>query len=128
MTRYVTLGLIAAALLFITGCAGLVPYSTPVRPPGGAIFVNHKAPLMINLKDTDIGTDTIRYSHKKTYYFREPLFTQLDFAWETADIPEIARRAGIKRVTHADYELMNILGIYAEFTIHIYGYEDEGEL
>ena len=128
MNRYVILGLTVAALLFCSGCTFLVPYSTPVKPPPGGIFTNHKAPLMINLKDTDIGTDTIKYSHKKTYYFHDLILTQIDVAWGTADIPEIARRGGIKRVTHADYEMMNILGIYAEFTIHVYGYEDEKEL
>lgn len=106
-------------VLFITG--GCVSYQASIKPPIGAIC-NFKAPLTTDFHNTDVGMATKKASIKKTYYFHDILFTGIDLAWGTADIPEIASKAGIKNVTYADYEFLNILGIYAEFGINVYGY------
>jgi TRL (tRNA-associated locus)-like protein len=105
--------------LFISGC--VANYQAPVKPGMGFLFCNFKAPLMVDLNETDVDSSSIHASSKKIYYFHDIIFTGINVAWDTADIPEIAQKAGIKEVTYADYELLNILGIYAEFTIHVYG-------
>lgn len=105
--------------LTLVGCA--MNYAAPIGPPQGLFITTIKAPLTTDFKGTDIGGATIKASKKEIYYFRDIIFTGLDFSWGTADIPEIARQAGIKEVTCAEYELLNILGVYAQFTVHVYG-------
>lgn len=38
-----------------------------------------------------------------------------------ASINEAAKKAGITRISHVDYESKSILGIYATFTVFVYG-------
>jgi len=64
----------------------------------------------------------VRAASSKTLYFHDMLLTGMNFAWEEASVPEIARSGGIQNVTYADYEMLNILGVYAEFRINVYGY------
>lgn len=110
----------------LTGCAGLVPYNAPVKPPRGALFINFKAPLTTNVNRTPCDPGLLRTSHEENAFFWEFIFTGLTFSWDDAGIAQIAQSAGIEQVAYADYEVMNILGIYAEFTVHVYGQGEEG--
>lgn len=38
-----------------------------------------------------------------------------------ASIQEAAQKANITRISHIDYEVKSILGIYATFTVYVYG-------
>ncbi|MCD6569191.1 MAG: TRL-like family protein [Deltaproteobacteria bacterium] len=38
-----------------------------------------------------------------------------------ASIETAAKNAGIKKIHHVDYNAKNILGIYAEYTVYVYG-------
>ena len=120
--KKVLIAAVSLTLLLMTGCANLVPYVTPVKPPTGGILWNFKAPLMVDLDNTDTSPGTIKLSSKNTSYFHDWFLTGVDLAWGTADIPEIARQRGITEVCYADYEVLNILGIYCQFTIHVYGH------
>lgn len=113
--------LLAFAVLPLSGCAGLSLYSAPVKPPQGALFVDVKAPLTAQYDATPVGADLKKVSHTETGFFRDFIFTGGTFAWDDVAIAEIARRGGIEEVAYADYELMNILGIYGTFTINVYG-------
>lgn len=42
-------------------------------------------------------------------------------AWGDAGIESASKKAGIKKVSHVDYELFNILGVYATYTVYVYG-------
>ena len=114
------LPLIATVLaLLLTGCAA--QYLTDVRPPQGILVTSIKAPLTCDFHNTDVNTDDLKVAKRKTNYFSGFLITGLDFAWGEVDVPEIARRAGINEVCFAEYEILNVLGIYAEFTVYVYG-------
>ncbi|MBN1902318.1 hypothetical protein JW926_13415 [Candidatus Sumerlaeota bacterium] len=115
--KLIVLGFI---LLLIT--SGCVTYETPVRPPMGFLFTKFKAPLMTDFHKTDTGANVMKTSMKKTYYFHEFLLTGINVAWGEADIPEIAAKGGIQTVTYADYEFLNVLGVYAEFQVNVHGY------
>jgi hypothetical protein len=43
------------------------------------------------------------------------------FAWGDASIAAAARDGGITRVRHADYEFLNVIGIYMSFTTVVRG-------
>jgi hypothetical protein len=40
---------------------------------------------------------------------------------DDASIEAAARQGGLDEVAYADYEMMNVLGVYSEFTVHAYG-------
>ena len=112
---------ITAVLFFCNGCAAI--YKAEVKPPTGIVFSAFKAPLTANFEHTPNDQNLLRTSFKKTQYFYEPLLTNLSFGWGDSDIALIAQKAGINKVAYADYEFLNIFGIYAELQINIYGYE-----
>lgn len=117
-------GMIAAAALatvWLAGCAGLTPYQAPVKPPQAMLFVDVKAPLTAEFNNTRVGPDLKKVSRRHTTFFRDIIFTGGTIAWDEAAIAEIAREGGLTEVAYADYELMNILGIYGTFTINVYG-------
>jgi hypothetical protein len=118
--RKTILGLIAS-LSLLTGCmtAGTGGYTVPVRPPIGFILTHYKAPLQTNMYETRLGS---KVGVARTQYIRDPVFTQLPLiAWGEASVEAAARDAGIKKVEHADYEVLSLLGIYIEFTVRVYG-------
>lgn len=122
MNRLVYISSLIIALLILAGCASSVQYLAPVKPPTGGLLWSYKAPLSTDMNRTDSDMEMIKVSSKKTYYFHDMIFTGIDLAWGSADIPNIARYGGIKEVCYADYEILNILGIYAEFTVNVYGH------
>jgi hypothetical protein len=109
---------VMALAVILTGCAA--QYLADVRPPQGILFSSFKAPLTTDFHNTSVSAD-LKMGKKKSYYFYDPLVTRLNFAWGDVDVPDIARMAGINEVSYAECELMSILGIYAEFTVYVYG-------
>ena len=105
--------------VLLCGCGAY--YNTSVVPPRGVLFSNIKAPLTTDFNDTEVQGTLIKSSKKWTYYVHDILFTGISVAWETADIPEIARKGGITEVAYADYEFLQVLGVFAQFTINVYG-------
>lgn len=108
--------LVLVLTCFLTGCGG--SYLAPVMPPTGAFFTDVKAPLTVDHNSTLVNQASERISSGKTFFFFPLLF---DVAWDDASIARIAREGGIEEVAYADYEYLNILGIYAEFTVNVYG-------
>lgn len=92
------------------GCAGV--YQAPVMPPGGA-FTNVNAPL-----DTDVEPSTMEGSKRGEASTHNILGL---VAWGDASIAEAARDGEIQSVEHADYEFLNVLGIYSQFTTVVEG-------
>jgi hypothetical protein len=117
IVTFFSLLLLLACLL--TGCA--MNFTSPVRPPHGILFSQYSAPLTKNLDNTITGTKLTKVSQSSTHYFRDIIFTGLDISWGDASIDTIARMGGLKQVYFADYELLNVLGIYAQYTINVYG-------
>ena len=117
--RHGGFSLAALAVGLLTGCAF---YNAPVVPPQGFLFSNIKAPLTVNVNETPCGPQTRQYSKSSTMYFHDILLTGMNFAWDDAAIAEIARRGGIEHVAFADYEALCVLGVFAKFTVHVYGY------
>jgi len=117
--RYLSAAILSGSLALSTGC--LTHYSTPVKPPTGALFYSIKAPLTVEFDNTPCGPSVKKYAHSNTAYFREFLFTRIDFAWDDVAIANLAREGGIEEISYADYEALNILGIYSKFTVNVYG-------
>ena len=95
----------------LTGCAS---FNAPVVPPTALIYTDYKVPLMTKFSGTEIGP---KIGMAKTHY----LYIYLNFAWGDASIEEAAKKGNITKVNAADYEFMNVLGIYNELTVWVYG-------
>ncbi|MBM3334176.1 hypothetical protein FJY63_05900 [Candidatus Sumerlaeota bacterium] len=107
---------LVAGLTSLTGCT--IAYVTPVRPPTGVFISTFKAPLSVDFSSTPICE---KRGSASTFYFRDPIFTGLDFAWGEADAHAAAAQGNLKTVEYADYELLGILGIFGKFTVTAYG-------
>lgn len=106
----------ACALLCQACAVGLV---APVRPPGGALFTWVSAPLDTNFSQTPtgskVGTSETRYLYIPNGYL------PLSFAWGDASVAEAAAAAGITTIHYADYEYLNVLGVYNQVTVRVSG-------
>lgn len=97
--------IVAVAAWLLTGCAAQVQ-----SPAVGFIFTDVKAPLLVtsNSGSSKVGTASC---------------TSILGLIATGDasVDEAAKSAGIKRIHHVDYQSENILGIYAKYTVFVYG-------
>ncbi len=120
-------GALSGAAAFLLGCCMLLwsgcsfIYQAPVKPPPGTLFAQYKAPLTTDFDKTPVGRDVKKVSTGRTFYFLDFLLTGQSFAWDDASIDTIAREGGIDQVSYADYEILWILGIYAEYRVHVHG-------
>lgn len=101
-----------------TGCAVYLP-KTPVQPPPGFIFEQVRAPLTTDFEATVAHPPK---SGSATNRFFCLFYRPLSIAWEPCGIEDAARNGNIQKVEYAEYEFLNVLGIYQEFTVHAYGY------
>ena len=106
------IGLVLAGLMCasLTGCAGL--YAAPVMPPPGFILSDIKAPLDIDALNTrvDLKTGTAKTTSVLGL-----------FASGDASLKAAADNGEITTIEHIDYKMYNVLGVYSEFTIIVYG-------
>lgn len=113
--------ILGALLLLAAMTASCAWYQAPVKPPNGLLFTNVKAPLTVHYDNTPVGREAKMYSRRSTKFFQDFLLTGLSFGWDDAAIHQIVREGQIEEVAYADYEALCILGIYAEFTVELYG-------
>lgn len=108
---------VVVAALF-SGCA---VYSTPVVPPKGLIYTNIKHPITTQYNNSPTGPLARKASESKTAFFHDYILTGFSAGWDDAKVADIARKGGIKDVSYAELEAMEILGVYAEFRVTVYG-------
>jgi hypothetical protein len=112
-----TMCLLALAVLGLL-CSGCVVWRAPVVPPGGAIYTHYRAPLTGDVNKAPVSGKTGRAS---TRYIAYPFSRVLSIAWADASIKEAAQNGGLTRVEYADYEILQVFGVYAEFTVTVHG-------
>ncbi|MFC1497156.1 TRL-like family protein [Verrucomicrobiota bacterium] len=104
----------ALSLLLIVsvcgGCAGLV--MAPFSPPPGLMFSQVKAPLDVDFDKTTLGTKEGKAEATSIL----GLFSFGDCSTQTA-----AKDGGLTTINHADYEMMNVMGIFSKTTVIVYG-------
>ena len=105
--------IILSSILIITifsGCAGYV--SAPFSPPPGLLFSQYKAPLDVDFDKTTLGTKEGKAESTSIL----GLFAFGDCSTQTA-----AKNGQLTTINHADYEMMNVLGIFSKTTVIVYG-------
>ncbi len=96
------------ASLLAFGVAGCL--SAPFQPPGGMVSVT-TAPLSTE-GNWDIGSK----QGEASSYSVLGLYASGDCSIATA-----ARNGGLKKIGHVDYKYFNIIGIWQEATVIVYG-------
>lgn len=118
--------LMPICLVFLAGCGAVrggglgfgSPFpKAPVVPPTGFLYTQIKAPLTIDAVELPAGQ---RSGQSKASYLFIP-FIGLGFSWGDASLEAAKTNGNLKSVGYADYEVFQILGIYAETKINAYG-------
>jgi len=96
---------LAAMAVMLSSCGAFV-----AAPVTGFIYTDVQAPLMAtsNTVATKVGT-------------AEATSILGIVGTGDASINTAAQKAGITEISHIDYEANSILGVYAKFTIYVYG-------
>lgn len=96
--------LICCVAMMVSSCAFVA------SPVSGGIYTDVKAPITAtsNAVGTKVG------SAKATSILGI-------VATGDASIAAAASNGGIRNISHVDYQAMSILGIYATFTVYVYG-------
>ncbi len=104
MKRFYLYITILATVLMLTGCGTT-----------GIIYTHVTTPLDTNMSLTPSGVSEDEGS------IRHLSLGYLHFMWDSNAIGDIAKEHGIETVYYADLEELSVLGIWNEYTIHIYG-------
>jgi hypothetical protein len=102
-----------------------------VTPPEGFIYTHYRAPMRCSLeesggvpceRDSKTGTSSV-HGFMVWYPSTTPPFLHrlLVAEWGDTALDDAARSAGITTIYYADYELLEVLGIYKRATVHVYG-------
>lgn len=98
-----------AALPLLCGCVS------------GRIYTHTWEPLTTNFDKTPVyqsngsGESDVRHLSIPTGYY------SLDIVWHSNAIGDIAKRDGIEEICYADLESFSVLGIWNQYTVHVYG-------
>lgn len=99
-------GIIAAMLaVLVAGCGAGIIYTHTVQPLSLDV---HKTPAVTTEKGGDI---------KHLVLFSGPL----SVAWDSNAIGDIAKKNGFSEIYSADLETLKVLGIWNQYTVHVYG-------
>ncbi|MFO0982546.1 MAG: TRL domain-containing protein [Planctomycetota bacterium] len=107
--------LVALGTLLGVGCNALP--KVPVRPPGGALFTSVEAPLTTDFDGEAVSS---KQGSASAVYVREPFFG-LSISWGDASIKAAAQNGYLKNVGYADYDMIQVLGIFGLFTVRVHG-------
>ena len=94
-----------AWLFSLTGCTS------------GIIFTHIVKPLDLNMDRTPVVSRTEAGDIKR---FKVQGF-YVDLQWDSNAIGEIAKQHGLETVYYADLEVLTVLGIWTQQTVHVYG-------
>jgi len=95
-------------LLGLSGC-GATGLS-----PRGLIYTHITVPLDSNLDRTTLELNSEEGDIKVFRYY-------VDVQWDSNAIGDIAKQHGIEKVYFADLEELSVLGVWSQYTVHIYG-------
>ncbi|HXK21635.1 MAG TPA: TRL-like family protein [Myxococcota bacterium] len=101
---------VTLALVGSIGCAGV--YSSPVMPAQAFLFNNIKAPMDIDFNKTQVPSKRGEASTSNILGL---------FAWGDCSTEAAARNGNIKEIESADYEFLNVLGVYSTYTTIVHG-------
>ncbi|HPK03591.1 MAG TPA: TRL domain-containing protein [Candidatus Sumerlaeota bacterium] len=91
----------------------------PVQPPPGFIYEQVSAPLSYNFAETPAQPGKTGVSQAN--YLCIPFIPYLSFSWGDVSIENAAREGNLDEVAYADYEVMQVLGVFTQMKIIAHG-------
>ena len=124
MIRIAALVLLSLSLVFSVGCVVPIQFAghhkAPIRPQTGALLTSYKAPLTTDFNDTPV--DCPKTGKSVAHFLHLPyLMALFPVAWGDASIEAAAERGQIQKVAYAEYEYLNVLGVYSQYTTLAHG-------
>jgi hypothetical protein len=101
-----TIGFTLAAItlmLLITGCGA------------GIIYTHTVTPLTLDMHHTKV------VQTGKTGDIKHIQIGRIGVAWDSVAFGDIAKKYGMKELYFADLETLKVLGIWNQYTVHLYG-------
>ncbi len=99
-----TFGLVAlAAVLLVSGCGV------------GIIYTHTYQPLSLDMHQTPV------VQTEKAGNIKLIQVGLAGVAWDSAAIGDIAKKNGLTEIYFADLETFKVLGIWNQYTVHVYG-------
>ncbi len=113
---------LACSLLLTLSICRALPVDAPVIPGRALVFSAYGAPLQVDFNRTELGP---KIGESRAFYFNVLVLSfvvgvPIDFAWGDAAIDAAAREGDIQRISHADYEVLNVLG-FGMIKVRVYG-------
>ena len=85
----------------------------------GFIYTHTIEPLDVNLDRTPFSCD-MDSKHGDIKHIYVP-YVRIHGLWDSAAIGDIAKREEIDTIYFADLEVLKVLGVWSQYTVHIYG-------
>jgi hypothetical protein len=92
-----------SGILLLAGCT-----------PYGLLYTHIKKPLDTNMSQTPV-SDSKGQGDIKHFRF------YVDVMWDSNAIGDIAKKHGIDTVYYVDIEMLSVLTIWNQYTVHVYG-------
>ncbi len=103
MKRFCLYVSMLSAVLMFTGCGTT-----------GLIYSHVTTPLDVNMSQTPTSVGEAEGSIKELTFYVSVL-------WDSNAIGDIAKANGMETVYYADIEVLQILGVFKQYTVHVYG-------
>ncbi len=87
-----------------------------ISPPG-IVYTHKTLPLDVNLSRTPAGT----FGSEKDVKHIQLRYVNVKISWDSNAIGDIAAKNGLDIVYYADIETFSILGVWNQYTVHVYG-------
>ncbi len=117
-------------ILGVTGCGSIVKNGPVSLSPISlspislnkifTLFEHTTIPLDINCSETQRGLANSAEGNIKHLHFHYNN-VDIDFLWDSNAIGDIAKRNKLEKIYFADMEILSILGIWKQYTVHVYG-------
>ncbi len=92
-----------AGILLLVGCA-----------PTGILYTHTKVPLDTNMSRTTAeGQGAVGDVKHISFY--------VDVMWDSNAIGDIAKQNGIETIYYSDLEILRVLTVWNQYTVHVYG-------
>ncbi len=89
----------------------------------GLIYTHKTVPLDVNLSQTPAAKIRdkciLRRGHANIKHIKYQYY--MDVRWDSNAIGDIAKANGLTTVYYADIETFSILGVWNQYTVHVYG-------
>ena len=122
--RLLWLPALAVSCALLSGCA--TQSHIGVTPSKGLLFTLYRAPMRCRVGDEAAIPcgDRLKRGSTSAHAFSLPIphtFDLIGVGWGDAALDTAARDAGITTIYYADYEWLEVLGIYRRATVCVYG-------